>query len=80
MIIDYSNCDKAYKYISKFYDYKTIRASGKYKEHDIRYIGKFTGKRINTRDERELGELKRKEYQSLKKIDFFKDEVLKSAN
>lgn len=70
MIIDYSRCDIMYKYISKFYDHKTIRASGKYVISDISFIGKYSGKRIMTNSERELGNLKRKEYIELKKIKF----------
>lgn len=77
MIIDYSNCDTSYKYISKFYDYKTVRASGKYKQKDIEHIGKFSGSRLYTNEQRVLGDLKRKEYLLLKEDVFFKEEVLK---
>lgn len=76
MIIDYSKCDTAYKYISKFYEYKTIRATGKYKTPDIQYVGRFSGKRTPTKEERGIGELKKKEYELLKQ-QLFKAEVLK---
>lgn len=76
MIIDYSRCDKTYKYISRFYDYKVLRSTGKYKQQDIFFVGRYSGKRLMTRDERELGNLKRKEYIELKKIKF-KEEWLK---
>jgi hypothetical protein len=77
MIINYSRCDIMFKYISKLYDHKTVRVSGKYKVRDIFYCGKFSGHRTPTNDERELGELKKQEYLSLKKLKLFQDDVLK---
>jgi len=80
MIIDYSRCDNMYKYISRFYDHKTIRATGKYiknKYNDLKYVGKFSGKRTPTAEQRNLGELKRKEYLLLKEQNFFIEKVLK---
>jgi hypothetical protein len=71
MIINYSNyIDPLYKFISTKYDTKVLRASGKYKDNDINFIGYFNGVRTATKDERELGNLKRKEYIELKKIKF----------
>lgn len=77
MIINFSRCDESFKYISRFYEWKTVRCSGKYKIKDIHYIGKFKGKRTPKKEERELGELKRKEYLLLKNQKILKDEVLK---
>lgn len=79
MILNFSRCDNLFKYIKRYYNHSTIRASGKYRNgySDLRYIGKFTGKRKHTKEEHELGELKRKEYLLLKDIKIFKNEVLK---
>lgn len=77
MIIDYSKCDSAYKYISKFYEYKTVRCLGKYKDRDIKFVGRFSGVRSITKDDKELGDLKRKEYQLLKQQKIFNEGVLK---
>jgi len=79
LIIDYSRCDTSYKYISRYYNYKTIRASGKYLIQDITYIGAFTGKRIPTKDEREIAALKQKEYRALKNI-LVDESLLKESN
>ena len=80
LIIDYSRCDYMYKYISRYYDHKTIRVSGKYRNKygDLKYIGRFSGKRTPTKEERELGELKKKEYTLLKSQNIFQDKVLKT--
>jgi hypothetical protein len=68
MILDYSRCDYMFKNISKFYSYKTIRCVGKYKNLDIKFIGKFTGVRKPTQYQLEIGGLKRQEYIRLKSL------------
>jgi hypothetical protein len=79
LIIDYSRCDIMFKYIRKYYKYATIRAVGKYKEPDIHYVGRFKGKRTPSPKEREIGGLKKREYEALKSQNqnLFKPEVLK---
>jgi hypothetical protein len=78
MIINYSRCDPMFKYISKFHPAKTLRVHGKFKQKDITHVGKFTGSRNPTPKERELGNLKRTEYITLKNMsNMFTDEVLK---
>jgi hypothetical protein len=62
MIINYCKfVDDQFKYISRFYSYKTIRQSGKYKELDIHFVKVIKGPRDPTFKEAELGNLKRKE-------------------
>jgi hypothetical protein len=68
MIINYSRCDPMFKYISKFYNYKTIRAAGKYQELDIMWYKVVKGQRSPSPKEVEIGGLKRKEYFGLRKI------------
>ena len=76
MILDYCRyIDESYRYISRYYNYKTVRASGKYITPDINFVGKFNGKITPSKDERELGDLKRKEYIELKKIVFNKEHL-----
>ena len=66
MIINYAKyVDPMYKHISRFYDHKTIRVAGKYKEHDIRFLKVIKGPRSPSADELELGELKLKEHDQL---------------
>ncbi len=63
MIIDFARyVDVMYKYISRFYNHKTLRVVGKYKDRDIFYIEKIDGRRKATKDEKEIGELKRMEH------------------
>jgi len=66
MIIEYTDLvDNMFKYVSKFYNYKTIRVAGKYKEKDIHFVKIIKGVRKPTSEEWELGELKRMEHQSM---------------
>ncbi len=67
MIIDYSRCDDMFKFISHSYDYKTVRAKGKYNYKDIIFKGKFLGVRKPSRTERQIGLLKKREYNLLRK-------------
>jgi hypothetical protein len=63
MIIDFAKyVDPMYKYISKFYNHKTIRVSGKYQYSDIVYVSTIPGKRKPTKQEIEIGEAKRMEH------------------
>lgn len=63
MIIDFAKyVDPMYKYISRFYDHKTIRVAGKYKERDIFFIDKIEGRHDPTEVEKELGDLKKLEH------------------
>lgn len=67
MIIEFARyVDPMYKYISRFYDHKTMRASGKYKEKDIEYVDVVKGKRVILSSEREIGDMKRQEHKSLR--------------
>lgn len=62
MILNYAKyVDDMFRFISRYYDYKTIRQSGKYKERDIRFVKVLSGLRIPTEWELEVGNLKRKE-------------------
>lgn len=54
--------DPMYKYISRFYDHKTIRVAGKYKEKDIEFVEKISGRRKPTEMELSLGALKKSEH------------------
>jgi hypothetical protein len=66
MIMDYAKyVDPMFKYISKYYDYKTIRVAGKYKIKDISFVKVLHGKRIPNLRESEIGNLKRKERELL---------------
>lgn len=66
MIINYArDVDPMFKYISRFYDHKTIRVSGKYTFKDIQYSEVIPGIRSPTMEEMELGSLKREEHKLL---------------
>ena len=66
MIIDYTaNVDVMFRYISRFYNKKTLRVAGKYKERDIHFLKIIPGVRIPTVEEYTLGELKRREHRSM---------------
>ena len=66
MIINFARfVDPMYKFISRFYDYKTIRVVGKYKERDIFFEKIIKGERDPSLREVELGNLKRKEREYL---------------
>jgi hypothetical protein len=49
--------DPMYKYISRYYDHKTIRVAGKYKERDISFLGVLFGRKPS-KEELEIGMLK----------------------
>lgn len=67
LILDYARfVDDMFRFISRFYDYKTIRVSGKYKLQDIEFVKIVKGQRSPTLREAELGDLKRKEREYLK--------------
>ena len=62
LIIEYAKyVDVQYKYISRYYDHKTVRAAGKYKEKDIKFVEQIKGLRVPTAIERELGDMKKQE-------------------
>lgn len=69
-IIDFARyVDPMYKYISKYYDHKTIRVAGKYKEKDIVFARKvesfFAQSHTKRQSVRELGNMKREEHKML---------------
>jgi len=65
-IIDFAKyCDPMFKYISRFYSHRTIRVAGKYKEKDISFFKVIRGVRELTKQEWELGEMKRAEHRSM---------------
>lgn len=81
MIIEFArDVDPMYKYISKFYDYKTIRVAGKYKEKDIKFVKRLSGRRLPSQDELVIGEMKRKEHISLLEIEVQYGEVNRSTD
>ena len=62
MVINYAKyVDDMYRFISRYYDYKTIRQAGKYKERDIKFVKVIHGPRNPSEWELEIGDLKRKE-------------------
>lgn len=62
MILNYAKyVDDKFRFISRYYDYKTIRQAGKYKERDIYYVKMLSGSRQPTLWELEVGDLKRRE-------------------
>lgn len=66
MIINYArDVDPMFKYISRFYDHKTVRVAGKYKDRDIEFIERIAGPREPTAEERELGGMKKQEHKML---------------
>jgi hypothetical protein len=66
MIIDFAKyVDPMFKYISKFYSHKTLRAAGKHKDPDIRLLLLVPGMREPNGDEWALGEMKRREHKAL---------------
>ena len=79
MLLNYAKyVDDQFRYISRFYDYKTIRVSGKYKEKDISFAKMLKGPRIPTALESELGDMKRKEREFwTRQNNIFKKELLK---
>lgn len=81
MIINYCKyVDDMFKYIARFYDYKTIRQAGKYKVRDIQFVKVLQGQRTPNLKESELGDLKRKEREYLSNMhSMLKKEALKDA-
>jgi hypothetical protein len=79
IIINYCKyVDDMFKFISRYYDYKTIRQSGKYKQQDIHFVKMMKGPRIPTLRETELGDLKRRERKYLAGIgNMFRKDKLK---
>jgi hypothetical protein len=79
MIIDFAKyVDPMFKFIGRFYDYKTIRQAGKYKVQDISFLKVLQGRRMPTFKEAELGDLKRQEREYLSQMHgILKPEALK---
>ena len=79
MIIDYAKyVDPMFKFISKYYNYKTIRVAGKYSHKDIVFVKVIKGKRSPTFKEAEFGDLKRREREYLLQIgDCLRKDMLK---
>lgn len=80
MILNFAKyIDDQFRFISRYYDYKTIRVTGKYKEKDISFVKMLKGPRLPTALEAELGDMKRKEreFWTKKSPDLFKKELLK---
>jgi hypothetical protein len=66
MVIDYArDVDNMFKYISKYYSHKTLRTVGKYRRKDIAFKTLLQGVRKPSKQEFELGEMKRKEHMYL---------------
>ena len=62
LILNYCKyVDDQFRFISRYYDYKTIRQSGKYKQLDIKFVKMIPGSRVPSLREVELGDLKRRE-------------------
>jgi hypothetical protein len=62
MVIEFARfVDFQFKYISRFYDYKTIRVAGKYKDKDIRFFDLLRG-REPSEAEVAVGDLKKREH------------------
>ena len=58
LILEYASwVDPMFKFISRYYNYKTIRVQGKYPEKDIRFVGIVYGDREPTQEEWDIGEL-----------------------
>lgn len=63
MVISYARgVDPMFKYISRYYDHKTIRVSGKYAVKDREFVERVAGVREPTAEERELGGMKHQEH------------------
>jgi hypothetical protein len=68
-IIEFAkHVDPMFKYISRFYDHKTIRVAGKYKHRDIQFVKKVTGGRSPTELELDRGTMKQEEHRSLLQV------------
>lgn len=67
MIVDYArDVDPMFKYLSRFYQHKTLRVAGKYKELDVQFERTLTGKRKPSALELQRGALKMREHQVLR--------------
>jgi len=63
MIIEFArDVDLLYKYISRYHNHRTLRVIGKHKLRDIEFVTLLQGVRTPTKQEFEIGELKRKEH------------------
>lgn len=68
-IIEYARyVDPMFKYISRFYDHKSIRVAGKYRQKDIRFVRTIVGRRQPSEAEREIGSMKMREHELLAKV------------
>lgn len=66
MIINYARfVDPMFKYISRYYDHKTLRVAGKYAKRDVVFDRVLPGRRVPSKREMLRGELKRKEHAAL---------------
>lgn len=66
MIINYArNVDPMFKFISRYYDHKTMRASGKYAYKDIKFVCTVEGVRECSDYEYEVGKMKQAEHSML---------------
>jgi hypothetical protein len=66
LIVAYArDVDPMFKYISRYYDHKTLRVSGKYKDQDRSFVMRVAGIREPTADEREIGGMKCQEHKLL---------------
>lgn len=63
MIVNYArSVDPMFKYISRYYDHKTLRVAGKYSKSDVVFDRMLPGRRKPTRREWQLGEMRRREH------------------
>ena len=66
MIIHYArDVDPMFKFISQYYDRKTIRVAGKYQEKDIEYVETISTGRRPSEIDAMIGDLKKNEHASL---------------
>jgi hypothetical protein len=66
MIINFAKyVDPMFKYISRYYDHKTIRVSGKYANRDIWFVKRIAGVRKPQEEESQIGSMKRQEHAAL---------------
>jgi len=63
MIVNFAKyVDPMFKYISRYYNHKTIRVSGKYAHRDIWFVKHVEGVRAPENQEFELGHMKKAEH------------------
>jgi hypothetical protein len=66
MLVNYARyVDPMFKYISRYYDHKTLRVAGKYAKGDVVFDRVVPGKRPPSKQELVRGEMKRKEHAAL---------------